>query len=202
MLLITLCLPAGLNACALMSQNPIGPEIAAIGDPKLLGVWRGKTNDGGTNFLHILPRKNSDGKLFDIIYVGHGKSSSWYAFEGYVTALTGGHRYVNLRLISADRESLARVDSDYPERSAYPYSFLPYKFGGDGRLQVGVPPSKELREAIDSRQLVGKNIGSGIPVAALADSSENILRYLESVNYDSLFFPGVTQEFFLIDAAP
>jgi hypothetical protein len=199
-LVIVLCLAGTLNACALMSQNPIGPESAATSDPKLWGSWRGRTNLG-TNFLHILPRRGTGGRLLDVIYVDHGKRDTWHQFEGYVTALPNGRRYVNLRLVSADHESLAQVDRNYPERSAYPYSFLPYTFDDDGRLQVGIPPSKVLREAVEAHKLAGTMIGSGVPVVALADSSVNISKYLESVNYDSLFFPGVTQIFDRVAAA-
>ncbi len=186
-----------LNACSLMSQNPVGSADTATVDKDLWGAWKMVTKKT-TYSLQITPRDENDGKVLEIVLVGHGKRNDWYEFEGHITSLSNGYRFVNLRLVRASQPALSRLDADFPQRLEYPYAFVPYKLDHQGNLRVGIPPSRHLGEAINSGRLQGE-VGTGS--IRLRDSSEKIAENLLTVEYSSLFHPELPLTFVRSEAA-
>jgi hypothetical protein len=189
-----ICVAALAGGCALMSKNPVGPESAAVKEEGLWGnwIWTGTDSDG--SILHILPHKDSEGKVLDIIFAGGTpEDGGWYAFKGHASAVGDGARYLNLQIVASDPQMMQEIDKNFPDRAEYPYAYLPYKLVDADHLQVGVVPAELMRDAIKQGALEGKVSEEGSYfVARVSDTSEKIAAYLAKQSEETVLKDPMT----------
>lgn len=167
-----------LAGCA-ASKNPVGPASAAVGEPRLAGVWAYDGGDERWEYLHILP--SDDGKQLQIVAVNQG-DKSWAVLNGYVTAV-GDRRFVNLRLTAADASLMADVDKT-GRKDSHPYAFAVYAFDGDDVLRIAYP-AEPLHQAVKDGRLAGETEGDYD--VFISDDSAKIAAVLGALDDAALF---------------
>ena len=168
-----------LAGCA-ASKNPIGPENQAVSEPRLAGVWINESDRSSGDYLHILATAD-DNKRFQVVAVNHG-DNAWAVLDGYITAV-GDRRFVNLRLVAADTQTMAQIDKD-GHKLSHPFTFAAIAFDDDDHLVIA-NPVELLFAAVKGGRLAGET--SGDYDVYIDDSSEKIADVLGSAGSAKLF---------------
>jgi hypothetical protein len=136
--LFFLALTLALGGCLPVSQNPLSPPDTAVADPRLAGVWYGKSGDD-TIFLHFVAGK---GAQMDVVEVDHQKSGDAHTnlYTMFPSHL-GDTRYMNIR----EKKGAAKT-----------YYLARYRIETGGALSIWLMSEKAASKAINNDKLAGK----------------------------------------------
>ncbi len=188
MAIVTFLIPA---CCPMVSVNPLS-EPAGL-DEKLYGTWKPILKENDKAFLHI-------GKLTDNLMVA---LSVEHKVDGtldtsrmpFFLTKTNSNNYWNVKLEDLDKE-MARGNEGF--------FFLKYRFSDKDTLHIYQLEREPIISAIRQKNLKGKityrpiikkpnskitdlQIDKNIDCVVISDSSENLLKYIESNSTNELF---------------
>jgi len=168
-ILVALMSMASMTACD-SSKNPLAKPNKEAVDQKLVGIWRGKQEDHDV-YMHIISLEPPFMKAVLITYPHNDNHVGVDQYDMYPT-LTASSKFLNVKVPAAET---GKHDMEY--------WFAKYEFTAEGKLNIQVPDYKNVQEAVKSHKLAGKVLGSKIDTnVALDDSSEHLLKYLQSAD--------------------
>jgi len=181
--------------CPLTSVNPLSDPQNAKYDKRLGGAWQSVSPDGGLEFIHFGKDDEKKTQMVIIEHMNSGKIdlSTLTVFP----TIINGKGYLNVNVEDLFEEFSEDISG---------YIFMKYELLDKDTLTLSFLEEKPIVEAIKSGKLEGeityekKDIKKGdegdsskqnkkktIKCAKLSDSSDNILKYIQSVDPDKLF---------------
>jgi hypothetical protein len=167
--LAAMCAALVLSGCFVISQNlPAGS--GPIGDPRLVGAWRGFDSDEGKDaeaFLHFLkPDRDEPLKLVWI------EDRNYQLYE-VSTMVIGGKNVFAAKLIGPAE---ALKDGDIP--TGYYLGF--YEFASEDKITFALLDSEKVGELIAKGRLKGTQKPGKYEFATLTGSPAELARFLAS----------------------
>lgn len=171
---VFLALMFALAGCLPVSTNPLSPPDTAVGDPRLAGVWYGKSGED-TIFLHFVPGK---GAAMNFVEVDQQKSGDADT-NIYVMfpSVLGGTRYMNVREKNGAGKN---------------YYLARYRIEG-GALTVWLMSEKPVSKAINNERIAGKIVvrDTGVSGAdrdvTITSSTERLAAFVKKSDPEILF---------------
>jgi hypothetical protein len=182
------------SCCAPNSINPLSDFKTADYDERLEGAWYGKSETNIDVFLHIGKRKD-DGTT-QVISVEHKKNGSLDLVKieliMFPTVIKNEY-FMNIKVVEISDKSIS-ADVEY--------IFVKYKISQKNSLTFSFINHEKIEEAIKNGTLKGSipkerkiadnkgNITKLIPstdCVKITDSSQNIVKYFESMDTERLF---------------
>lgn len=159
-----------LSGCFVVSQNlPAGS--GPVGDPRLVGAWRGLDSDDGKDadaFLHFL-KVDRDDEPLKLVWV---EDRNYQLYEVHTMVIAG--RNVFAAKLLGPEEALR--EGEMP-----PGYFLGfYEFQSKDRLTFGLLDSEKIGELISKGRLKGTRKPGKWEMATLTGSPAELARFLAS----------------------
>ena len=158
-----------LTGCFVVSQNlPTG--AGPVGDPRLVGAWRGLDSDDGKDadaFLHFLKPDRDD--PLRLVWV---EDRNYQLYE-VTTMVIAGKNVFAAKLIGPEE---ALKDGEVP--TGYYLGF--YEFVGENKVSFGLLDSEKVGELIAKGRVKGTRKPGKWEMATLTGSSAEIAAFLAS----------------------
>jgi len=181
--------------CPLTSVNPLSDPQNAKYDKRLEGAWQSVSTDGDLEFIHFGKDDEKKTRMVIIEHMHNGKID--FSTLTVFPTIINGKGYLNVNVEDLFEEFSEDISG---------YIFMKYELLDKNTLTLSFLEEKPIVEAIKSGKLAGeityekKDIKKGdeggssqqskkktIKCAKLSDSSDNILKYIQSVDPDKLF---------------
>jgi len=172
-LLFTLALLLNLTGCLPDSLNPLSTPENATADPRLAGVWYGKSGEDEV-FLHFVPGQKAE---MQVVEVDHEKKGLAHTtlYTVFPTVL-GEQHYLNIR-----------------EEKGEPYFLAHYQLTGNGALTIWLMSENSTAKAIKKGKIKGKVVekssGDHTPQRdiTITDTTANLAAFVKKSSPDLLF---------------
>lgn len=164
-LLASLLLILTLTGCLPVSQNPLSSPENAGTDPRLVGVWYGKSGEDEI-FLHFI-----QGAVLQVVEVDHEKKGGAHTtlYNVFVTVL-GEQHYLNIR-----------------EGKNKPYYLAHYQLK-EGVLKISLMSDNSLAKAIKAGKLKGTVTGKPEDLdVTITDTTERLAGFVKKSETEKLF---------------
>jgi len=181
--------------CPLTSVNPLSDPQDAKYDKRLEGAWQSVSQDGDLEFVHF---GKGDEKKTEMIIIEHMRSGKIdFSTLTVFPTIINGKGYLNIHVEDLFEEFSEDLSG---------YVFMKYELLDKNTLTLSFLKEKPIIEAIKSGKLEGEityekkgikkddegdsskqNKKKTIKCVILSDSSDNILKYIQSVDPDKLF---------------
>ena len=164
-LISSLLLILSLTGCLPVSQNPLSSPENGGTDPRLVGVWYGKSGEDEI-FLHFI-----QGTEMQVVEVDHEKKGAAHTtlYNVFVTVL-GEQHYLNIR-----------------EGKNKPYYLANYQVK-EGVLKISLMSDQSLAKAIKAGKLKGTVAEkSGDLDVTITDSTEHLAAFVKKSETEKLF---------------
>jgi hypothetical protein len=171
-LLFTLALLLNLAGCLPVSQNPLSSIENATPDPRLPGVWYGKSSEDEI-FLHFV---SGDSAEMQVVEVDHEKKGAAHTtLYTLIPSTIGDQRYLSIR-----------------EGKDKPYYLAHYQVA-NGTLKIWLMSDKILAKAVKAGKLKGtfsekkQGDGSVDRDITITDTSEHLAAFVKKSEPEKLF---------------
>ena len=172
---LLLALIFSLAGCLPVSQNPLSSLEDATADPRLDGLWYGKSGEDEI-FLHFVP---GDTAAMQVVEVDHEKKGVAHTTLYTVfPSVIGGQHYLNIR-----------------EEKDKPYYLAHYQVA-DGTLKIWLMSETRGAKAVKSGKLKGKisekgkatdKNGALFPEITITDTTEHLAAFVKKSDPEILF---------------
>ena len=164
-----LVLLLNLAGCLPVSQNPLSPLETAEADPRLTGLWYGKSGEDEI-FLHMVPGKTAE---MQIVEVDHEKTGAAHTtlYAMFPSVIDDRH-YMNIR-----------------EGKDKPFYLARYHITANGALSVWLMSDQTAAKAIKAGRIKGtvkKTSSTGIDVS-ISDTSAHLAAFVRKSDPEKLF---------------
>jgi hypothetical protein len=150
-----------------------------MSDPALIGAWRGKMENGGPVYMHVLPGKEDGMTVLLVSGEDKADGADWSAFQ-IVTAEVEGTHYLS---------ALWQLNGGKPvEGRDKGYHLMRYEIGADGALRLYGIDEDKLMQAVQAGTVEGRIEGEGgAAEVRLTASSEKLVKFLKHAKPQALF---------------
>jgi len=162
-----------LAGCLPLSQNPLSSPESATADPRLGGVWYGKSG-GDEIFLHFVPSQTAQMQVVEVDHEKKGEAHTTL-YTVFPTVLDGRH-YLNIQ-----------------EGKGKPYYLARYQLTDSGELSIWLMSEAAASKAIKKGKIQGKvvekpgNDQTPLCDITITDSTKNLAAFVTKSSPELLF---------------
>ncbi len=171
----------GLAACPpVTSKTPLGTTVAAVPDPGLTGVWKGRVATSATfSYFTFFPQ--TDGTISVVIVTPPSDTDKggWGTFS-LQTVMLGPNHFINAHETSNEGQPAtgAMADNTIP---------VLYRINSDGALVIYIMDDKLAKNAIKAGKIAGTVEEGQFGDAVLTASAADLDAYMASPEGRALF---------------
>ncbi len=173
-----------LSSCAVTSRFPLSQLEEHEPDPRLTSIWLLKA-DKEELYFHFSSEKDGKRGLALVSYGVDGRFG-FYIFD-VITTPIGNHRFMNIRILQIGHYD---TKEDVPS-----YVLAEYEINGNDELFIRMMSPEEVADKIKDGTLQGTIKSRKKTEVYITDTSENLIKFIESSDIDQLFgYPPIEEK--------
>jgi hypothetical protein len=161
--------------CTPLSEFPLSQPGEYEPDQRLVGIWLFKA-DEKESYFHFSKERNGWSDMVVVSYDRQGKVS--YAIFNVFTTPIQSQRYMNINIVNLGMASMEDVPS---------YILAKYEIIENDKLYIQLLSPDEVAQSIGDGVLQGEIKDIKDNEIYITDSSENLIKFIESSDMDKLF---------------